>query len=465
MTTPSADMLKQFKNAIKLPATCPEAVLGDQSWLSRLLQASGTNFSAAEALEAVQSVKPTAPALMTCYAHQGHAAEAEALLTALRALLETVQLVAASDSNAHNTLRAAIAALDEAYGAGEPTVTHPARPVPDQHAPHPVDQLFANVGELHCTNRAYWMAYDLLCDWSPPASGPARGKPQTATISILGALASGLMRLEVDLYPCQEGCFAPDPRCLGLTSIRRDHETDQCLLRSMDRIWRYAGLSAQWRGRWRIVHPPVEDRPENARVNHLGAYHGRSAEAAALCALLAATRDPYHLGWANSPRETPIDLKMAISATVKPVESAAQAPAGGGGTGQTTPVASARPILQAKLGPVTGITGKLAAAHPVIDTVLFAPGIVAGSPSPAARQEVDQLLEDEQQAIAQKTVYEKLRVAEVATVIDALDRVLVTNRHLRAFQQAQRETWLKQWIDDTGRHPTLDPDPWPTTPS
>ncbi|MFN6104566.1 MAG: hypothetical protein ACK5EA_08955 [Planctomycetaceae bacterium] len=78
-------MLKQFKNAIKLPATCPEAVLGDQSWLSRLLQASGTNFSAAEALKAVQSVKPTAPAWMTCYAHHGHAAEAEALLTALSA--------------------------------------------------------------------------------------------------------------------------------------------------------------------------------------------------------------------------------------------------------------------------------------------------------------------------------------------------------------------------------------------
>ena len=180
---------------------------------------------------------------------------------------------------------------------------------------------------------------------------------------------------------------------------------------------------------------------------------------------MAATRDPYHLGWANSPRETPIDLKMAISATVEPVESAAEAPAGGGGTGQTGPVPPAQPILRAKLGPVTGINGKLAAAHPVIDTVLFAPGIVAGSPSPAARQEVDQLLEDEQQAIAQKTVYKKLRVAEVATVIDALDRVLVTNRHLRAFQQAQRETWLKQWIGDTGRHPTLDPDPWPTTPS
>lgn len=458
MTTPFADMLK-------LPATCPEAVLGDQSWLSRLLQASGTNFSAAEALKAVQFVKPTARALMQCYAYEGHAAEAKALLTALRELLETVQFVAASDSNAHNTLRAAIAALDEAYKAEEPTVPHQPRPVPDQHAPHPVDQLFANVGELHCTNRAYWMAYDLLCDWSPPASGLARGKPQTASISILGALASGLMRLEVDLYPCQEGRFAPDPRCLGLTSIRRDHEPNQCLLRSMDRIWQYSGLSAQWRGRWRIVHPPVEDRPENARVNHLGAYYGRSAEAAALCALLAATRDPYHLGWANSPRETPIDLKMAISATVK---SVAVAPAGGGGTGQTTPVPSARPILHAKLGPVTGINGKLAAAHPVIDTVLFAEGMVIDKhkqPVAGALPEIVEIWQAEQQAIAQKTVYEKLRVAEVATVIDALDRVLVTNRHLRAFQQAQRETWLKQWIGDTGRHPTLDPDPWPTTPS
>jgi hypothetical protein len=421
-------------------------VLGDQSALSLLLTEA---FTVSTAMEAVKAVQRRPMSLFLDDSSQQ--SQARALLQGLENILSAVPLCAANKPEAVASIRKGIEHLDETFGLGDKR----ARSEPssgDRTKLHPVDQAFAQMGSIQCSDRAWFMAYDLLCDWvsfvpdfDPRGSRPAhRPSPQTATISILGAVATGLFRLQVDLFRSESGTFDPDPRWLGLTPIRSDSDPDHCLLRSMDRIWKLSTLSAHWRGRWRIVHPPERERLRESPINYPNDFRGRSAEAATLCALLAATRDPYGLGQTQSQRDTPIDIEMAISATVEPAANDSQ-----------------NLVLEAQLGPVEGTEDKLAVAAGQIQTVVFSPKFIVtkpGEPAPAQLAEIKQLQEAEKQELKDKSVYRGMRIAEAKTIVEALDLVLLTNRHLQAYHQEQRRGWLKHWIGGTGISQEFDPD-------
>jgi hypothetical protein len=64
--------------------------------------------------------------------------------------------------------------------------------------------------------------------------------------------------------------------------------------------------AGRWRGRWWLERPTADRRPAAGsrespdasmvgETLHLGRLEGQSAQAAVLCALLAATGDPYRL--------------------------------------------------------------------------------------------------------------------------------------------------------------------------
>ena len=447
MSEASQKLLTSLTKHLANVAMQNTAMFGDRSDIARLLTLPAGQFSADDAISAVET-------MLTAKAYEiveiSKQAAVRATLEGELALLRAVPLCQKKDSAAAPLVRQAIEHFDTAFGLVAKRQRNNSSSG-HQTKLHPVDHTFARLESLECTDRAWFLAYDLLCDWVPAtAEGGAvtsqpksRREMRSASISILGAVASGLRRLEVELFPSSQGTFDPDPRWLGLTAIRWDTDPGQCLLRSMDRIWQLSQLSAHWRGRWRIVHPPEGERPANSAINYAESLHGHSAEAATLCALLAATRDPYLLGM-EPLRETPIDIKMALSATVR-----------------DAPTHSPRPVLDARLGPVTGINGKMAAAYPVIDSVVFAAKEVL-SPSDQSPEayvrEIQELQQKETQALQANSVYTNLRIVHAKTIVDALDLVLLTNRHLHAYHQEQRRGWLKQWIGGTGISQEFDPD-------
>jgi hypothetical protein len=435
-------LLTLLKSDIELPLG-RNTVFGDQSALAQLLTEA---FTVGTAMEAVRTVMATPKSLFLD--DEVQQSQAQALLEGLENLLTAVPLCANRAPEAVPWIRKGIEQLDKAFGLGNQR----ARLEPssgDLTKLHPVDQAFAQMGAIPCTDRAWFMAYDLLCDWvpfapnfKPDGSQPAsRPSPQTATISVLGAVASGLFRLQVDLFRSVDGTFDPDPRWFGLTAIRWDSDSEHCLLRSMDRIWKLSQLSTNWRGRWRIVHAPDRERLQDLPVTYPNGFRDRSAEAATLCALLAATGDPYGVGQKQLGHAPAIDIEMAISAVVEPA-----------------PGDSQNPVLEAQLGPVEGSEDKLAVAASQINTVVFSPKLIVttpGQPEPPQLAEIKQLRAAEQQ---KKWEYDGMRIAEAATIIDALDLVLLTNRHLQAYHQEQRQWWLKHWIDGTGISQEFDPD-------
>jgi hypothetical protein len=444
MSHQSQQLLANLKSHMSNPAQSARGYLGDRSDLAQLLCLPGSEFSADDARTAVRLLITKQPALSLDNA-------AVALLNGLQAVLTALPLCQKDDGRAASSLQEAIEHFDNAFGL-DGKQRQPEAPSGDKTAPHPVDRAFAQIGEFECGTRAWFMAYDLLSDWLTATSADKstayqprlRMRPRSASISILGAVASGLFRLEIDLFPGVNGTFDPDPKSLGLTCIRLDSDEKHCLLRSMDGIWQRSQLSGAWRGRWRIVHPPNDARPKGSPISYPRQFRGRSAEAATLCALLGASGDPYRVGQTQSRLDPPIDIKMAISATV-------QAPS----------IDSQNPVLGSQLGPVEGINEKMAAAYPVIDTVVFAPKEVLRRPDQPQESfltEIDELQQKEKQAQQNKSVYDGMRIAEAKTIVEALDLVLLTNRHLHAYHQEQRRGWLKKWIGGTGISQEFDPD-------
>ena len=201
----------------------------------------------------------------------------------------------------------------------------------------------------------------------------------------------------------------------------------------MSEVWAMSGLRDEFRARWRIETPP-----ENARLsNDDNTLHfptrlsGRSAQAATLCALLAASGNPYQ----EDDRQVaagvvdPLDLKIAISATVK-----------SGGK-------NAKPI-ELSLGDVGKVPEKLSSAWPALDTVAF-------QKLPRDTEEDDTqirtLMYERENARKSGEQYAGLHIERVATIADALDLMLQTNRHLREYQAISRHKWLGQWENNTAR--------------
>ncbi|MEO8497750.1 MAG: hypothetical protein ABI614_22010, partial [Planctomycetota bacterium] len=160
---------------------------------------------------------------------------------------------------------------------------------------------------------------------------------------------------------------------------------------------------------------------------------GRSAQAATLCALLAATGNPYgELDRAHSeqPRAVdPLDLQVAISATVDR-NSDAKNP------------------IERQLGPVTSIPKKLSSAAGPLDTFVFQKDQPDDS-----EQQIAQLDKERAEQEKRALPYMGLHIERAETVAEALDLLLVTNRHLRKYQKIVRHEWLKQWEDGTARFP------------
>ena len=206
---------------------------------------------------------------------------------------------------------------------------------------------------------------------------------------------------------------------------------------AMSEVWSVSGLQDSFRARWRMTTPPENERlaEDDATLHFPTKLAGRSAQAATLCALLAASGNPYQ----EESRDVtagvvdPLDTKIAISAKVI-------CRSGGKATG-------VKPT-ELSVGQVGKVPAKLSSAWPALDTVSFCP-------LPDTADETDtqirELMYERNKAREKGEQYAGLHIERVATVADALDLMLQTNRHLRKYQAISRDKWLGQWENDTAR--------------
>ncbi|MFM7163175.1 MAG: hypothetical protein ACKO3P_22725, partial [Planctomycetaceae bacterium] len=270
---------------------------------------------------------------------------------------------------------------------------------------------------------------------------------RSASASVISP--AGLFRLEIDLLPVSSaagGVCVPDFPAFGLTSLR-DDRADEDILCSMERAWAASRLAPHWQGRWRIVSTPGQVK--NNTANHPRQLHGRSAEAAALCTLLAATADPYGDRSPLASETTPLDLQIALTALLD------WPPPG-------VTNRSAWDPLKIPLGVVGGSLKKLEqAADRDLHWLLFGPQQAWKSHADKdAQQWVQEFINAREAAHKEKRVYTGIDVGFVSTVEEALDRLLLTNRLLARHSDLLRSEWLSRWIGDTGKSP-VDPRPWP----
>ena len=279
----------------------------------------------------------------------------------------------------------------------------------------------------------YWVVRDLLERWVTQRKNPGKViSSRSMTTPILGADKGGngaeVLNLTVELFPCEQGVFCPDPMFLGLTSIMHSDLTlDLC--QAMHDVWVRSGLSPWFRGRWRITTPDsVAAVPLEIKQ-----YYGRSLQAATLCALLAACGDPYRENDKGEIRNTqptaepePLASNIAISATLGP-----------GGSNE--------PLSKMILGKVGYIPAKLMEASKFLDTVLL-------SEEDCQRSvEATDLINKKDEAQKKRSPYNGLDVETVRTLGQAFDVMLVRNRYLRAYQAAIRDEWLRGWQKGTAR--------------
>ncbi|MEM7476657.1 MAG: hypothetical protein AAF483_16845 [Planctomycetota bacterium] len=276
---------------------------------------------------------------------------------------------------------------------------------------------------------AMWAVSDLIAELTRSETDELP-EPRSVRTPILGGIVDqGLFYLTIELFPCEGGLLVPDLRYLGLTKIvaKGKHSGDggATFLQAMNEVWEMSGAGKSYRGRWRLEPPAQEDRrllEDEAENQFPSSIAGRSAQAATLCAILAATGNPYHeTGESDSSFDNvdPLDDEIAISAKVIP-DPAAKDP------------------TQLQLGAVENIPEKLSSARSALDTVVFCKG-------EKEDKQIQELNDAREEAQKNATPYDGLHIEKAETVADALDMLLVTNRHLRKYQGLVRESWLKQW--------------------
>jgi len=303
-------------------------------------------------------------------------------------------------------------------------------------------ELPARTGELQgrsftVSPLAFWAAHDLVAHLWEPDAPPSSG-PRTVATPILANITSrGLFRLTIELLECRcGGPFCPDLRYLGLTNICTSNGKEGNFLEAMNQVWEVSGLARKnYRGRWRIESPQSEmdQLVDDEETFHFPTFFaGRSAQAAALCSLLAATGDPYSKGNQDNICERDsalepesLDERVAVTATVIP----------------NSMIGRPQDLL---LGPVGRICEKIKNAHPAIRTLVLSAkreqnAETAGQGPNGQRDAAD----------GDHGPHGDVHVERARTVSDALDLLLLTNRHLRSYQNAVRDNWLAQWESGT----------------
>ncbi len=348
----------------------------------------------------------------------------------VKGLLEATaaaQIVAkSSPTAARSRFAAATAAFDQAWGEGQP------EDVPDREGP-PEHYGYAGPKTL-----GFWVVKDLLDRWG---RNKAEEASHTATTPVLTCDLQGregfLWVLTVELFPCPKGGpFCPDPRFLGLTNINvtqtAPERPDPSFVRALNAVWEISRFNEGFRGRWRLENPPKEVR-HRIRTEYPRRIVGNSAQAAALCAILAASGNAYGSGAGlttlpDAPE--PLDLQVAISASVE-IDNGVEE------------------VKQLRLGSVGGVAAKRGDAKR-LDTVLFATEDF---------QENEALEQEEQQrqSSAGEVRSEQQRsgpfVERVETIEQALDVLLITNQYVKAYKAAVAESWLSEWEEGTAEYP------------
>ncbi len=260
----------------------------------------------------------------------------------------------------------------------------------------------------------YWTTHDLIFRIATRADKTSEAW-RTVYTPIVGGMPGGqgnrLLWLTVELCPVRNGGpFCPDPLYLGLSSIVAEPEP---LFEAMNEVWDVSGLGARFRGRWRITNPPEIKRGDGGPL-FPSRFLGNSAQAAALCAVLAASGNPYQEDLHQDTPAEPLVDDVAITA-------------------QLGPLGVEDRLADRQLGPVGGIPEKVGNSYRALDTLVFATEEYTGPDR-----------------------FQDLVIEHVQTVGEALDLLLVTNRYLKKYQHQVREKWLTQWAPRTARHPEDD---------
>jgi len=432
---PPETLFKNLNHELEAdPWSCTD-LCGNRSLLSRLISASEKNFHPAIALQSVeaclhsQAVRPEG---------NTHTRSAACLLKAFRALLQIATNPKAIDLPRH--LTSASQVLD-AYWPDASAVAGNFSLFPE--GPGVAQAVKEWLANHQCDPRTAAVIGWLLADWCHLTLPDFH----SASASVISP--AGLFRLEVDLLPVSSkagGVFVPDFPAFGLTSLR-DNRPEEDILLSMERAWAASRLAPHWHGRWRIVSTPGQVK--NNTANHPRQLHGRSAEAAALCTLLAATADPYGDRPPLPSETTPLDLQITLTALLDWSPPGAANP----------PAWDPRTI---PLGVVGGSLKKLEqAADHDLHWLLFGPQAAwKVQAAKDGQQWVQEFIDAREAAHKDKRDYTGIDVGFVSTVGEALDRLLLTNRVLTRHRDRLRSDWLSRWTGDSGKA-SVDLRPWP----
>jgi hypothetical protein len=439
----SSETLTQFAEKIRSDATETTPLFGKTSLLASLLDSREPGFSATDALQAVQLCRQFNVAQRTLLERE----RSDLLLVAFEALL---QITTNPHSTAATELQRAMEALDSYWPAScDVYVTGK-----DSFFPRPANVQSALTGPLtnhRCAPRTVAAIDWLLADWGK-LKLPNLWSASTSIVSSVG-----LFRLDVELLPIArltpgsslppptKGVFVPDFPAFALTSIR-DTDPERDTLLSMERAWIASRLAKNWHGRWRIVSSVNQTAHDTALEP--ARFEGRSAEAAALCTLLAATRNPYcyddtqPTSWATS-----LDSKVALSAKLDfTLDSSSH---------------SEDPTKIALLVEGGDLKKLEESDRNELDLLLFGPKSQWETATPpVVKQWVQEFIDARKQAYSDDLDYTGIDVGFVSTVGEALDRLLLTNRLLTRHRDRLRSDWLSRWTGDTGKA-SVDLRPWP----
>ena len=178
------------------------------------------------------------------------------------------------------------------------------------------------------------------------------------------------------------------------------------------------------------------------RTPHVPHLYGPSAQAALLCALLAASGDPY-----NDPRDA------AAASHASPPEPLLGVAAISAALGERP---AGKSLTDVPLLPVGSTNTKLDQAKiQKLDTVIF-------SENQGLSDEAQQWKADRAAAEAAHRQYAGLHIERAGTVGEALNTLLVCNQYQKAYQEQIARQWRDQWLPPTGE---WDPKPQSAAPA
>jgi len=438
MSVPPVSPLQSLESALGSPdqESVFTATLGNSSSLGSLLNSRAADFTIAQAHAAVKAILDKWQRLTAFLADPAHTRH---LVDALSQSLEIV--LPAGQKTTQIDLKKPSLTLDKYWR--NPT------PGSQQGIPfasfteHP--QIAAAVTSLTCDPRSLATVCWWFRDWLHlPVSGA-----RAATTTIISP--SDWFRLEIDLEAKlgpSPGVIVPDFPAFGLTSIRHS-DPNEDLVDSMERAWAVSGLSRSWQARWRIVSLPAA--VANGKAQHFKEFSGRSAEAAALCTMLAASGDPFGDRAPVPGEKTDIDPAIVLTARLD-LDAAASSL-----SSNTDPRAI-------PLGVVPGEFDKLQQCHEhEIAWLLFGPQSEWDRTADhAVKVAVQDYIYRRDTARKNNQPYTGVEVAHVNTVGEALEWMLLTGRLLREYQERVRTGWLGRWHGDSGKS-VRDLRPWPVS--